>query len=210
MISEGRDEPVLGGAAPSLPLSFKILVSIVVAVVLVPVLVLIWQYIHDPQSAASPKELGLSGLIIFCLSALILVWVPWDRLGLTVKKIGGFEFERVVTGQAQEHVEEIAELHSRIAELEGKVGGLDELGPIGDHFAGTELRPLLLKFLEMHRPTAFSPVKIKRWGSSQPGFEKLANYSQGQIRRTLQQLVLEDKVATAVSRLGNTLYRIVQ
>jgi hypothetical protein len=84
---------------------------------------------------------------------------------------------------------------------------LDNLSTIKKGLVSPELEPLILKFLEEFEPIAYSPLKISKWGARQPGFEKLAEYKQGEIRTVLQNLVAEGRVATRVSRLGNTLYK---
>jgi hypothetical protein len=154
------------------------------------------------------KELQLGALTAISFSVLIVVILPLEQMGIRVRKIGAVEFEQVVRGQAREHAEDFVELQTRIAELEGRVQGLDETASLMEGFTAQELRPLLLKFLGEFQPRAFSPVKIHKWGARQEGFEKLAQYTQGQIRRVLQGLLSEGEVATRVSKLGNTLYKV--
>ncbi len=201
LISEG--EPIQG-----LPRWVQVVIGLSATTVLCVSVFLMWKYIDDPKSYASPKELQLSNLLIFSLSVLLFILVPWGKLGIRIRKIGSVEFDRVVSGQAREHAEEFAELRARIEELEGRVRGMDEVATISETFATPELRPLILKFLNDFQPNAYSPLRIKKWGSRQPGFEKLADYSQGLIRTVLQGLVAEGRVATRVSKLGNTLYKI--
>jgi hypothetical protein len=69
-----------------------------------------------------------------------------------------------------------------------------------------ELSPILQKFLREFSPTAFSPLKISTWGTRQPGYEKLATFTQGSIRIVLQKLVASGVAVTRVSEFGNTLY----
>lgn len=202
LISEG--EPIQG-----LPRWVQVVIGLSATAVLCVSIFLMWKYIGDPTSYASPKELQLSNLLIFSLSVLLFILVPWDKLGIRIRKIGSVEFDRVVSGQAREHAEEFAELRARIEELEGKVRGMDEGATITESFATQELRPLILKFLTDFQPNAYSPLRINKWGARQPGYEKLAYYRQGLIRTVLQGLVAEGRVATKVSRLGNTLYKIV-
>lgn len=201
LISEG--EPIQG-----LPKWIKIITASICIIILSTSVFLMWKYVEAPQQYASPKELQLVNLIIFSLSILILVLVPWNKMGIRIRKIGTVEFDRVVSGQARENAEEFAELRARIEELEGRTDGMDEINSITEHFSGIELRPLLLKFLKSYEPKAYSPLKIYKWGSRQSGFEKLSNHSQGMIRKILQNLVVDGEVSTRVSRLGNTLYKI--
>jgi hypothetical protein len=200
LISEG--EPIRG-----MPLWVRLVIGTLATIVVVSV-VLMWRYAGEPTKYASPKELQLSNLLIFGLSILFVLLVPWERLGIRIRKIGSVEFDRVISGQAREHAEEFAELLARIEELEGKVRGMDESASVTESFTTQELRPLLLQFLNAYHPNAYSPVRINKWGARQAGFEKLANFSQGAIRKVLQDMVAEGKVATRVSRLGNTLYKI--
>jgi len=201
LISQG--EPIEG-----LPRLVQVAIGLSAIVVLCTSVFLMWKYIEDPKTYASPKELQLSNLLIFSLSVLLFILVPWGKLGIRIRKIGSVEFDRVVSGQAKEHAEEFAELHARIKELEGKVRGMNEVEAITVSIVTQDLRPLILKFLNDFQPNAYSPLRINKWGARQPGFEKLAGYSQGSIRTVLQGLVAEGKAVTRVSRLGNTLYKI--
>jgi hypothetical protein len=72
-----------------------------------------------------------------------------------------------------------------------------------------ELTPLLTRFLDEHRPKAFSALRIRDWGSRQPGYEKLTHVKLSAIRRILQKLVSEGRAATRVSRMGSTLYKVL-
>ncbi len=128
LISEG--EPIQG-----LPRWVQVVIGLSAAAVLCVSVFLMWKYIGDPKSYASPKELQLSNLLIFSLSVLLFILVPWGKLGIRIRKIGSVEFDRVVSGQAREHAEEFAELRARIEELEGKVRGMDEVATISETFA---------------------------------------------------------------------------
>lgn len=200
-IAEG--EPLQG-----LPSWARVTFTVLATGVLVMCAILILAYIRDPQNVASPKELQLSTVILSSLSILFLALVPWHKLGLRIRKIGAIEFETVVNAQAREHAEEFAELRVRIDELEEKVRGSDDVSPLTEHFALPTLRPLVLDFLSKFQPTAYSPLRIRDWGARQQGFEHLKDYEVGMIRRAMQSLVAEGKVATRVSRLGNTLYKV--
>lgn len=110
--------------------------------------------------------------------------------------------------QATAFAEEFAELRVRIDELEGKLRGVDEISPISESLATPTLRPLVTEFLEKFQPTPYSPLRIQEWGGRQQGFERLKDYDLAMIRHVLQSLVAEGAVATRVSRLGNTLYKV--
>jgi hypothetical protein len=90
-----------------------------------------------------------------------------------------------------------------------KVRGLDSVASIAEHLTEPELYPLLTKFLKQFQPRAFSPLRIREWGSRQPGYEKLASYTQSAIRIVLQKMVTAGQATTRVSRMGNTLYKAV-
>lgn len=197
------DEEIQG-----LPGCIRVVIGLVACGVLAVSVFLMWKYVDDPQNFASPSELQLGNLVIFSLSVLALVLIPWASLGLRIRKIGAVEFDRVVSGQAKEHIEEFAEVRSRIEELEVSMRHSNEMATITEGLVAQELHPLLLKFLKETWPKAFSPLRIKKWGTHQPGYENLAQYSQAEIRISLQDMVSEERVVTRVSRLGNTLYKL--
>ena len=201
-ISEG--EPIQG-----LPGWVRLVFAVLAILLLLTCTVLIAAYVKNPATIPSPRELQLNTLIIAGLAILFLALVPWHKLGLRIRKIGAIEFERVVNTQASEHAVEFAELRVRIDELEEKMRGVDEISPISEAMAVPTLRPLLLDFLDKHQPTPYSPLRIREWGSRQQEFEQLKDYEVALIRRMLQALVAEGKVATRVSKLGNTLYKVV-
>jgi hypothetical protein len=47
------------------------------------------RYMASLQEYASPNELGLSSIFLFSISVLLLVWIPWSKLGIRISKIGG-------------------------------------------------------------------------------------------------------------------------
>ncbi len=201
LISEG--ERVVG-----LPPWVRCVLALSAIAVLGAAITLMWAYIQDPENSASPQALQLGNLVLAAFAVLILALVPWHKLGLRIRKIGAIEFDRVVSTQAKEYAEEFSEQRARIVELERLVHGMDEISGLSKHFASQTLRPLVLDFLNRFQPTAFSPLRIRQWGSRQSGFESLGDYEQGMIRRVLQDLVAEGLVATRVSRLGNTLFKV--
>jgi hypothetical protein len=68
---------------------------------------------------------------------------------------------------------------------------------------------LLIHFLAKYPKTAFSPWRIQTWGSQREGFNRLAQYSKVAIRQSLDRLLAGGKLETALSRKGNTLYKLV-
>lgn len=167
-----------------------------------------WRYVATPKDLDSPKELGLSGVFLFSVSALFLVWVPWDKLGIRISKIGGIEFKEIVQGQASEHAEDLSYLEDRIESLESKIRKSDEMVGFEENFKEPDLRNLLLEFLTKYKEWAFSPSRIRVWGSKQQGFSTLSNFEHPFIRSTLQKMVSENILETRISKKGNTLYRV--
>lgn len=167
-----------------------------------------YKYLGAPKELASPKELGLSGIFLFSVTAVFLVWVPWDKLGIRISKIGGIEFKEIVQEQASEHAEDLSYLEGRIESLEAQIRKSDEMLSFMEDFKEPDLRKLLLEFLKKYKEWAFSPSRIRTWGSKQQGFSELSNYEHPFIRRTLQKMVSEDILETRISKKGNTLYRI--
>jgi hypothetical protein len=168
------------------------------------------EYIHDPDTYAKPSDLGLSSIFLFSISALFLVWIPWQSLGMRITKIGGIEFKEIVEEQATEHAEEISYLQSRVEMLEGKVRQIVGITEMVETFEEPHLRKILLDFLTKYKDWAFSPARIRIWGAQQQGFSSLANYEHPFLRSTLQKMVSEGLLETRISKKGNTLYRIAQ
>lgn len=166
------------------------------------------KYINAPKELASPRDLGLSGIFLFTVSALLLAWLPWDKLGIRIHKIGGIEFKEIVQSQANEHAEEIRYLEDRIETLENKVRNSSEGADVLESFTEPKLRELLLSFLTKYKEWAFSPSRIRVWGAKQQGFSELSQYEHPFIRSTLQKMVVENVLETRISKKGNTLYRV--
>jgi len=168
-----------------------------------------FMYLSCPKVYASPRELGLTGIFLFSISAVLIVWIPWPRLGVRISKIGGIEFKEIVQGQASEHAEEISYLEDRIASLEGRFREKDETGDMIEAIREPDLRKVLLEFLNKYNDSAFSPSRIRVWGARQPGFKSLSDYDHPFIRRTLQKMVAENILETRISKKGNTLYKVI-
>lgn len=166
------------------------------------------KYVASPREYASPNELGLSSIFLFSVSALLLVWIPWSRLGIRISKIGGIEFKQIVQEQASEHAEELSYLVDRIESLEAQVRKSDEMVEFTESFEEPQLRKLLLDFLTKYKEWSFSPSRIRAWGSKQQGFSSLSKYEHPFIRSTLQKMVADNLLETRISKKGNTLYRI--
>ena len=77
-----------------------------------------------------------------------------------------------------------------------------------ESFQEPQLRELLTQFLTKYKKWAFSPSRIRAWGSQQQGFSGFSAYEYPFVRSTLQKMVSENILETRVSKKGNTLYRI--
>lgn len=170
--------------------------------------VLVVKYVNAPDKFASPSDLGVSSVFLFSASALILVWMPWHALGLRITKIGGIEFKEIVAEQATEHAEEMVYLQDRIEALENNLRQLNGVTVLAESFEEPKLRALLLEFLTKYKESAFSPSRIRAWGSLQQGFAALGKYNHPFLRSTMQKMVSEGVLETRISKKGNTLYRI--
>jgi hypothetical protein len=203
------DEPlVTGDDAFEVPTWFRWSAAFVALLMIVPPVLFLVRYSLAPSRFVSPKELGVVQLILAGTAILLFALAPWKALGLRLRKVGFLEFDRVISGQAVEHAQELTELRTRLDELETRTLGLDGTAGISEHVEDLELVPLLTKFLSDYRPEAFSPLRIRDWGSRQRGYESLALAKLGSIKRALQKLVSEGRAATRVSRMGNTLYKV--
>jgi len=164
-------------------------------------------YVIDPTKYVSPDSLGLSGILIFSLSTFFIIIFPWKDSGIKIKKIGIIEFSQIVETQNKEHIESITYLQDRIECLEKSTEGQNTYENIIHEFEEPKLRKVLLSFLETYSPTAFSPSRVRVWGSKQHDYESIKDFSHGFIRNTLQKLVVEGELETRLSKMGNTLYR---
>ena len=149
----------------------------------------------------------ISLLLNFFVTSLTLIWIPWDKLGFRITKIGGIEFKEIVSEQASENAEEFSYLEDRIEYLEVKLHSMDEMAQFHESFERPELRDLLLEFLTKYKKWSFSPSRIKSWGTQQQGFSKLSSFEHRAIRSTLQSMVAENLLETRLSKKGNTLFR---
>ena len=192
----------------SISTKMKLFLSFIALLVIFSCISLVYLYIGDTKNYPAPKELGLSGVFLFFVTLLILIWIPWDKLGLRITKIGGIEFKEIVAGQASENAEEFSYLEDRIEYLETKLHSMDSLAQFHETFERPEVRELLLEFLTKYKQWSFSPSRIKSWGAHQQGFAKLSSYEHRLIRSTLQSLVADNLLETRLSKKGNTLYRI--
>ncbi|WP_415883804.1 hypothetical protein ACMXYN_04645 [Neptuniibacter sp. PT8_73] len=171
---------------------------------------LVYRYTEAPETFASPKELGVSSVFLFFTTLLILIWIPWEKLGLKITKIGGIEFKEIVAEQASENAEEFGYFENRIEFLEQKVHSMNEVDQLMESFHNPELKNLLLDFLTKYQKWSFSPSRIVAWGAQQQGFSALSNYEHRRVKSALQTMLTENLVETRLSKKGNTLYRIAK
>ncbi|KGJ90122.1 hypothetical protein [Colwellia psychrerythraea] len=191
-----------------IPGLLKFVITLFSSVLIIACICLTYKYIEAPKQHVSPKELGLNSIFLFSIVALFVVWIPWDKMGIRISKIGGIEFKEIVQEQASEHAEELSYLEDRIESLEAYIRKDDGITELTERFQEPLLREQLIKFLTKYNKWAFSPSRIKAWGSQQQGFSDLSSYEHPFIRSTLQKMVSERLLETRISKKGNTLYRI--
>jgi hypothetical protein len=159
---------------------------------------------------AKPSELGLGTVLIFCLAGLALVLIPWDLLGLRLKKFGPLEFERVINTQKQEQSESLAHLQKQIDELRQAAGTKLATASVATPIVPSkvDLPAFLKKFFANYPRRFFSPFTIKSWGGRQPEFKELASFEKEDITQALLSMLAKNEVQTKISKKGNTLYGI--
>lgn len=158
----------------------------------------------------SPKDLELTNILLFSLACLLFFGVPWNSLGLSLKKFGPLEFERKLEGQSEEHIKDISALEEKLASLEAALEnklGSNLQNNVKELDTNEGFKALVVQFLSDFDEWAFSPLRIENWGSKQKGYEELAGKTD-LLRRILRKLVAEGILETRVSKKGNTLYRI--
>jgi hypothetical protein len=174
------------------------------------VLVLIVRYAVG--SDAKPSELGLGPVLIFCLAGMASLSIPWDKLGLRLKKVGPFEFEEVIRNQKKEQSESLAFLQEQLDRLnEGlRAGSESQISNFASHSPSAGLQTVLEKFFREYRGVFYSPLRIQTWGSRQSGFGELAKFSKAEITQTLLTMLATGRVQTRISKKGNTLYGLTR
>jgi len=210
------ERPMSGEAARlpsqefSLSKGMKIAFGLIFGIPAFLVLLMLLNYGLRPD--AKPSEFSLGPILIFCLTGLVIVLVPWGALGLRLKKIGPLEFEQVISTQKKEQSETFAFLQGRIDELkkalEARPTGVEQVEPLSEPHPSFALPIVLHKFLKNYPGRFFSPLKIKNWGSKLPGFEELDSFSKTEISQALLTMLAANQVQTKISKRGNTLYGI--
>ncbi|SRX74752.1 hypothetical protein [Aequorivita antarctica] len=184
-----------------LPESTRLIITIpAILVSLLIIGIYVYLIFCDPEYI-DPEKFGFPAILIALVLTIIIINLPWNKLGFRIKKIGMIELENVVKGQAQNNSKELADLQKQIDGLRSKLSA-NPIGLIEDNSPDE----LVIKFLEQYNQWAFSALRIRKWGARQSGFENLSNYQTEEIRESLRRLLSKKKVETRVSKKGNTLY----
>lgn len=186
-----------------LPLSYRLWISIPTLILIIAVIGIYVYLIFCNPKHLDPEKFGLPLILITLLSILILINIPWSRLGFRVKKIGIIELENVVKEQAQNKSEELADLQKQIDELKEERINIQH----GINTNRNEEDELILNFLKQYSQWAFSALRIKNWGGNQENFHQLSELNTYKIRSSLRRLLSDGKVVTRISKKGNTLYK---
>jgi hypothetical protein len=197
-----------------IPPVIQVVLSIVIVV---PLVWSVWRFIEYARThpSATPTDLRLPETVLMLIVALMIVLLPWHRLGLSVKKIGWLEFDQVVTVQKKESVDAVVALEDRVVALERilqstAVRSSSQAQPsIQMGTANDELRELVLRFLRQYQRWFFNAPRIRLWGSQQEGFKKLADYPDVLIAQELGRLLAAGLVRHRISESGATLYKAV-
>lgn len=217
-VEQTLSEEPIGEANFQIPIWLRLAAVIVLSLLLAFSIALFVRYLISPTNGLEPSKVGLGNLIIFCLLGILFFLVPWEDFGLRIRKFGPFEFEQILNGQAEEHIDEVNDLRVRISRLEAKLNvkrtadesvedSVDDSQDASQQ-RSEELQDRLLKFLRDHEKYAFSPARISIWGQKQKGFTELKDCTIDEIRRLLQSMVAREKLVTRISKNGNTLYRV--
>jgi len=171
-----------------------------------------WCYIRNPLDTASPDKLGLPALFVFSGLSFLFFLVPWEKLGLRVKKFGFLEFENIIETQATEYTEAFSEIEERINYLENCLENQTKVNSLKEYHEFQQapiLKELLVDFFTQNDHLEYSPVQILNLISQQPGFQKsqMPNPTPALIRRVLRKLVVDRVLEIKISKTGQTLYR---
>jgi hypothetical protein len=69
---------------------------------------------------------------------------------------------------------------------------------------------LILRFLTVFNKWYFSPLRIKKWGAKQNGFNGLDAISTVKIKKILIALLEQNKVKVTTSKKGNPIYKVIE
>ncbi len=185
-----------------LPKSIRLLISVPTVLLILLILGVYFYLIFCNPCYIDPEKFGFSLILTTLIAILIVINIPWGKLGFRIKKIGMIELENIVKVQAKDNSKELADLQKQIDDLKIKIN--DPVEKIGD----TDIDELVIKFLKQYSEWAFSGLRIKKWGAKQTGFEEFGKYEPHEIRESLRRLLSKNKVLTRISKKGNTIYKI--
>ena len=159
--------------------------------------------------SASPRNLGTIPIFIFGLTMLAALWIPWDKLGLRIKKIGVLEFEEIIAEKEEEHSEDISNLYKKIRLLEWKLHDLsNDLEELQDD--DKVVKDMILDLLAKYPKSSFSSTRILSWGPKQEGFSDLGNLNITELRCLLSDLTKNGCLTTTISERGSIMYKYVK
>ncbi len=189
-----------------LPTTVKWIGFSISAVISLAILIYIIGYAFQCFERA-PKDMGLSNLLLFSLACSVFFGIPWGKLGLSLKKFGPIEFERVLEGQSQEHASDLSAIEDKLAELESKIISTNGVSNGSLNTDQDDMTKKVLKFMERYRRWSFSPKKMETWSDKNNESEYIIFKEKPELlRRTLRKLVAKGDLDTRVSKKGNTLY----
>lgn len=188
--------------ATTIPQSIRILVSIFIGILTISIIALYTYLIICNPNYIDPSKFGIPELFLGSITILVLINIPWNKLGIRIKKIGNIELEQVVIAQSEDSSQGLADLQKQINELQRK-------SEPGKQTEENKLDNAIIEFLSLNETTAFSPLRIKFKGKRE-GIEefKSEELTTEQIRESLRRLLSENKVVTRISQKGNTIYKI--
>jgi hypothetical protein len=189
-----------------LPTTVKWIGFLISAVISLAIILYIVGYAFNCFDRA-PKDMGLSNLLLFTLACAVFFGIPWGKLGLSLKKFGPIEFERVLEGQSQERASDLSVIEDRLAELESKIISTPGLPSVPSNTDQGDMTEKVLGFMERYRRWSFSPKKMETWSdkNNEPEYTIFKEKPE-LLRRTLRKLVGSGDLDTRVSKKGNTLY----
>lgn len=182
----------------------KIALAVVFGVPATVIVILLFRYAL--RNDAKPSELGLGTILVFCLTVLAIIFVPWHAFGLRLSKIGFLEFKEVIKTQKYEQSESIAFLQGQIDALKQAVEakqGLHVKAPTSQ-----ALPTLLERFFQRYPGRFFSPWTVKQWSLKHADLKELSECPKEEITQALTRMFSSNQVRTKISKHGNTLYGV--
>lgn len=190
----------------AIPGWFRLLLAALSGLFFTVLIVLYLAYLESPETLAPPSELGLPALMIFSGSFFLLVAVPWWKWGLSIQKIGPFEFTRALGRQQKDTNDSIVYLQKQIEELQQKYEGSED-HKMSQMVYGPEIENAISRYF-LKYPGAVSPRKLLSLVQKVEELQPLHGKDYLLVRSTLRELVTKGILETSVSRKGNTLYKL--